>query len=960
MASLGSTEWELGWGFNMISMVSRIQARLALLACRFLAVFVLAGLALPGTAVAQSVYGAQVQLDYFFPTPTDVFCTGTTVTAGDGVEFGTNCTGVNVFEVDVTPTAVVITFTQGVTWTLDVTHNGPRLTFTGATSMSGSNVAAGSAPVVGFVATANSLQIDWRGLSYAPGDVVTINLSGTFVPPVPTVTALSPTSGTAGGGTSVTLTGTNFTGATAVNFGGTPASAFTVNSATSITATAPAGTGTVDVIVTNAGGTSDAAGAGNDYTYTGVTGITPTSLPDGAVASAYSATLSATDCVGPCTFAVTAGALPAGVTLSSAGVISGTPTAGGRFKFTVTATDAGAGGLTASEAFSLTVGAPTIAVTPTTVPAATRGFAYSQAFAASGGTGTYTYALVSGSLPAGITLSPAGVLSGTPTVIGSFPIQIEATDQSTGSGPYSGTASVTLVVSSAAITVTPTSLPSVMAGVNFDRSLSATGGVGAYTYAVTSGALPSGITLSTAGRISGASYQVGEASFTVTATDSFGNTGSVPLRLTILARPDPSQDPDVRGLDAAQAEATRRLVSTQIDNFSHRLEQLRDGGGDQPVTMGLNLNSGVTDLGQQADQRTRFGGGRVFGQTQLDPERAELNAMLWPSMGAGGQYPDVAMGARSPVGFGSAVGLGQGGTPSPLNAATDQSGPSSAGSASPAGGARFWTGGAITIGERDGDTNQAKFSVRSTGISMGIDFAVSPNFDLGIGAGLGQESADVGQADSSVDSTSYVGVLYGSYRPQGGLYIDGMLGYGTLSFDLQRRVAIDNSLVMGERDGTAVFGSIGLGYDQPVPSGRLSTYGRLESMNAELDAYTETGSPLWALSYSERDVESLQGVFGGRFVWSHEARDSIWTPSFRIELRREFSDGGVQSLQYADWLAGPTYQVLSTGWDRTELNLGAGLNVRTASGWNVSGELGGRLSINQTSGTLRLALSRKF
>src|ERR1019366_5489098 len=73
----------------------------------------------------------------------------------------------------------------------------------------------------------------------------------------PVVTGVSPTSGPTAGGTSVTVTGTNFTGATAVKFGTTSATTFTVNSATSITATAPAGAaGTVDVTVTATGGTS--------------------------------------------------------------------------------------------------------------------------------------------------------------------------------------------------------------------------------------------------------------------------------------------------------------------------------------------------------------------------------------------------------------------------------------------------------------------------------------------------------------------------------------------------------------------------------------------------------------------------------------------------------------------------------------------------------------------------------
>jgi IPT/TIG domain len=77
----------------------------------------------------------------------------------------------------------------------------------------------------------------------------------------PTVTSISPNVGTTAGGTSVAITGTNFTGTTAVSFGGTAAASFTVNNATSITATSAAGTGTVDITVTNPSGTSATSSA---------------------------------------------------------------------------------------------------------------------------------------------------------------------------------------------------------------------------------------------------------------------------------------------------------------------------------------------------------------------------------------------------------------------------------------------------------------------------------------------------------------------------------------------------------------------------------------------------------------------------------------------------------------------------------------------------------------------------
>jgi hypothetical protein len=77
-------------------------------------------------------------------------------------------------------------------------------------------------------------------------------------PPPPLVTDVEPRGGPAAGGTSVTITGTDFTGATAVRFGAASAASFTVSSATSISAVPPAGTGSVDVTVTTPGGTSAA------------------------------------------------------------------------------------------------------------------------------------------------------------------------------------------------------------------------------------------------------------------------------------------------------------------------------------------------------------------------------------------------------------------------------------------------------------------------------------------------------------------------------------------------------------------------------------------------------------------------------------------------------------------------------------------------------------------------------
>jgi hypothetical protein len=165
-------------------------------------------------------------------------------------------------------TAVTITGTD-LTGATDVSFGGSAAIFTvdSSTQISATSP-AGSGTVDITVTTAG-------GTSATSPDDQFI-----FTPP-PTVTSVSPNSGSAVGGTSVTITGTGFAGATAVSFGASAATTFTVDDSTHITATSPAGSGTVDVIVTTSDGTSVTAGA-DHFSYVGtptVTGVDPNAGP---------------------------------------------------------------------------------------------------------------------------------------------------------------------------------------------------------------------------------------------------------------------------------------------------------------------------------------------------------------------------------------------------------------------------------------------------------------------------------------------------------------------------------------------------------------------------------------------------------------------------------------------------------------------------------------------------------
>lgn len=167
---------------------------------------------------------------------------------------------------------------------------------------------------------------------------------------------------------------------------------------------------------------------------------------------------------------------------------------------------------------------PTIVLSPASLPGASSGAVYSQQITATGGTSPYTFSALASSLPPGMTFTEDGLLSGTPTSTGSYPITVHAYDYN----ECEGTADYTLVVSGSCgtIALSPSTLPSAVPGTYYNQTITASGGSSPYEFSVTAGGLPPGLSLDKGGTISGTPTETGSYNFTVTATDSSFCTGS--------------------------------------------------------------------------------------------------------------------------------------------------------------------------------------------------------------------------------------------------------------------------------------------------------------------------------------------------------------------------------------------------------------------------------------------------
>jgi len=302
-------------------------------------------------------------------------------------------------------------------------------------------------------------------------------------------------------------------------------------------------------------------------------------LAGGVVGMAYTNNFTASGGTSPYAWSLAAGSVP-GLTLTSNGVLSGTPTTAASNTIAVQVADNAS--VTASKSFGLTIAGSALSITTSaSLAGGTMSMIYSQTLGAAGGTAPYSWSLASGSLPGGLALNSAGVITGTPTNYGPFNFTAQVADN----GGLTTTKAFALTVVPQTLTITTLSpMVSGQQGSAYSQALTSVGGVSPYSWSLAGGSLPPGLTLSSLGDLTGTPTNLGPFNFTVRVTDSASATVTKALVLTVVS--------------PTLALATASLPDSTVG--ASYLETLTATGGTTPYTWsviwgalpgGLNLSS---------------------------------------------------------------------------------------------------------------------------------------------------------------------------------------------------------------------------------------------------------------------------------------------------------------------------------------------------------------------------------
>ena len=248
--------------------------------------------------------------------------------------------------------------------------------------------------------------------------------------------------------------------------------------------------------------------------------------------------------------------------------------------------------------------------------------------------------------------------------------------------------------------------------------------------------------------------------------------------------------------------------------------------------------------------------------------------------------------------------------------------------------------GRISFGEqpdRSASGGEAGFDSETLSLTAGLDYRLRDALFVGVAAGLVSSGTDLSDDGGTLDAEGQSLSLFGLYQPGGSLYVQATATYGRNDYDMTRNLELPLQEVLSARastDGTQVALGVDVGLDRAWKAETLSGFARLSWVEAELDAYRETGADPFNVEIEAQTLSSLLSELG--LEWTHAAsfRWGLLRPTLRLSYLHEHGDDSrlIRGRFLVDPAPDNLFSIPTNAPDRDFFNAGAGLIAQTLHG----------------------------
>jgi outer membrane autotransporter protein len=383
----------------------------------------------------------------------------------------------------------------------------------------------------------------------------------------------------------------------------------------------------------------------------------------------------------------------------------------------------------------------------------------------------------------------------------------------------------------------------------------------------------------------------GTDSFIYVIDDPGPVSGVITVTVGLTSSRDPSRDPSALGVVGSMQQTVLFSALTQITNFNRHLDDLHD------VLRDLNLPH--RDDNNQNNQSSRTNSLKL---ASLVASALTANQRFAQNSGGGTglrQTAEANPDAEVPIELPDRIGV--------------------------------FVNGNISLAQISGSGIRPDASPRTVSFSTGIDYRLSANAIVGIGAGYTSNTTDIG-GGSKVSSNAYNLTVYGTTRPSDEIYIDGQASYGRVKFHSVRDVIGNafngSSFAFANPDADQFWGSLSSGYEFDSGAYTFGPYLRLDGSHSAIDHFSETGADIIDLSFSSQAVDSIVSVVGFRGDRAISTAYGIVSPHIRIEYQHEFIGATGASVGFANGAASG-FNVAGYPMSRNYFTLGGGVSFLT-------------------------------